>query len=184
MPPSLANLLHGFAVIALAVAAAVLYGVLHDQVTARVCIEYFTIGHDNLLGVDPHTADPTVQGLLWGVIATWWFGLILGIPGSILSRVGGWPRLSARDLAAPIAVLLCLMGVAAAGFGITGAVLAATKVIWLVGPLASEIPVDRHAAFLACGWAHGASYLVGGLGGVVLWVWILVTRWRRGRAGV
>jgi hypothetical protein len=32
-------------IIALCVGAAIAYGVLQDQVTARVCVEYFTIGH-------------------------------------------------------------------------------------------------------------------------------------------
>ena len=63
-------------IIGLCVLAAVLYGVAHDQVTARVCVEYFTIGHPRILA----TESPTVLGLAWGVIATWWVGLVLGAP--------------------------------------------------------------------------------------------------------
>jgi len=33
------------AIVLLCIVAAVVYGVVHDQVTARVCVEYFTIGH-------------------------------------------------------------------------------------------------------------------------------------------
>lgn len=32
----------------LCIAAAVRYGILHDQVTARICVEYFIIGHPPL----------------------------------------------------------------------------------------------------------------------------------------
>jgi hypothetical protein len=32
-------------IVFLSVAAAILYGILQDQVTARICVEYFTIGH-------------------------------------------------------------------------------------------------------------------------------------------
>ena len=32
-------------IILLCVVSAVIYGVCHDQVTARVCVEYFTVGH-------------------------------------------------------------------------------------------------------------------------------------------
>ena len=32
-------------IILMEVAAAIVYGILHDQITARVCVEYFTIGH-------------------------------------------------------------------------------------------------------------------------------------------
>jgi hypothetical protein len=31
-------------ILLLSVAAAVLYGILQDQVTARICVEYFTVG--------------------------------------------------------------------------------------------------------------------------------------------
>ena len=42
----------------LSIAAAVTYGIVHDQVTARVCVEYFTIGHPSILG---GTQDPTLR---------------------------------------------------------------------------------------------------------------------------
>ena len=64
-------------IILMAVAAAVLYGIMHDQITARVCVEYFTIGHPQLF-VFP-TDDPTLLGIGWGIVATWWVGLPLGI---------------------------------------------------------------------------------------------------------
>ena len=32
-------------IVVLCIVAAIVYGILHDQVTARVCVEYFTIGH-------------------------------------------------------------------------------------------------------------------------------------------
>ena len=54
------------AIISMSVAAAVVYGVVHDQVTVRVCIEYFTIGHPPVLGIE----SPTLLGLYWGVVAT------------------------------------------------------------------------------------------------------------------
>jgi hypothetical protein len=31
-------------IVVLCIVAAIAYGILHDQVTARVCVEYFTIG--------------------------------------------------------------------------------------------------------------------------------------------
>jgi hypothetical protein len=31
------------------VAAAIIYGILHDQITARVCVEYFTVFHPPVL---------------------------------------------------------------------------------------------------------------------------------------
>ncbi|MEM7013599.1 MAG: hypothetical protein AAF585_19175 [Verrucomicrobiota bacterium] len=46
-------------IILLSIVAAVVYGILHDQVTARICVEYFTIGHAQLIDSD----SPTVLGL-------------------------------------------------------------------------------------------------------------------------
>ena len=92
-------------ILALCVGSAVAYGIVHDQITARVSIEYFTIGHPRLFATD----DPTPHALAWGVIATWWVGLLLGIPLAIAARRGARPKLAARDLLRPIGVLLVAM---------------------------------------------------------------------------
>jgi hypothetical protein len=46
----------------LSIAAAILYGILHDQVTARVCLEYFTVFHPPVFD----TTSPTLLALGWG----------------------------------------------------------------------------------------------------------------------
>ena len=162
------------AIILLCVVAAVIYGVVHDQVTARICVEYFTIGHPPVFG----TEDPTLLGLGWGVIATWWVGLILGVPLALASRVGSWPRWSARQLVRPLAVMLAVVGILAGVAGIVGYVAATRGWVWLVGPMASRVPADRHVPFLTDVWVHLASYIGGFLGGIVLCVYVLVRRAR------
>src|SRR3954462_13168201 len=96
-------------IVLLCVGAAVLYGVLHDQVTARVCVEYFTVGHPPVFA----TGSPPPPGPGWGVIATWWVGLLLGIPLALAARAGARPRRSLRSLARPVATLLLVMGASA-----------------------------------------------------------------------
>ena len=88
--------MQAMAIVALSILAAVCYGVLHNQITARVCIEYFTIGHPQVLSVA--TNSPTVLGFVWGVIATWWVGLALGIPLALAARIGVRPKKSVRDV--------------------------------------------------------------------------------------
>ena len=78
--------MQALAIVALSILAAVSYGIVHDQITARVCVEYFTIGHPQVLAVP--TDSPTVLGFVWGVIATWWVGLGLGIPLALAARLG------------------------------------------------------------------------------------------------
>jgi len=63
-----------FKIILLCLAAALVYRILHDQITARVCVEYFTVFHPPIFA----THSPTLLALGWGVIATWWVGLLLG----------------------------------------------------------------------------------------------------------
>jgi hypothetical protein len=162
-------------IVLLCVVAAVCYGVAHDQVTARVCVEYFTVGHPPVFGTD----DPTLLGLGWGVIATWWVGLLLGVPLAAAARIGPRPKRAARSLVRPVGTLLAVMAAVAAVAGVTGWLLARSGAVFLVGPIADELPADRHVPFLADLWAHSASYLSGFVGGGV--VIVRVWRSRRGR---
>src|SRR5258708_36065191 len=94
-------------IVILTILSAVFYGIVHDPFTARICVEYFTIGHPPVFS----TQSPTLLALGWGVIATWWVGLILGIPLAIAARVGTRPQRSAGSLIRPISVLLLVMAI-------------------------------------------------------------------------
>jgi hypothetical protein len=145
------------AIIVLAVAAAVAFGIVHDQITARICIEYFTIGHPRLIDSD----SPTVLGLFWGVAATWWVGLPLGLGLAVAARAGRRPKLNARNLLRPVSKLVGSMFIIATVAGLVGFVTARAGIFNLIEPLASRVPREKHAAFLADGWAHAGSYLAG-----------------------
>lgn len=150
----------------MSITAAVAYGIVHDQITARVCVEYFTVGHPPIFG----TNDPTLLGLGWGIIATWWVGLLLGIPLAAAARLGKRPPRSMHSLIRPLACLLAFMAALAFAAGITGWLLAQSGAVFLVGRIAEALPADRHVPFLADLWAHSASYLAGLVGGIVLMV--------------
>src|SRR5262249_11114159 len=75
-------------IIGLGVVGAIAYGIAHDNVTARVCVEYFTIGHVPIFG----TENPTLLALGWGVLATWWVGLGLGLLLALACRRGRRPK--------------------------------------------------------------------------------------------
>jgi hypothetical protein len=151
-------------IVGLGLLAAIAYGIAHDQVTARVCVEYFTIGHPPLFP----TNSPTLLALGWGVVATWWVGVPLGIALAVAARFGSRAKLTARDLRQPVATLLLIMAASALLSGIVGYVLARGGGITLDGWLGAAVPLDRHARFLADLWAHGASYASGIIGGVTL----------------
>ena len=162
------------AIVALCIGSAVLYGILHDQITARVCVEYFTIGHPPVFP----TTSPTWLGIGWGIIATWWVGLLLGVPLAVAARAGRRPKRNAMSLIRPIFRLLACMAIGALLAGLTGYFLARAGVIHLVEPIASRVPPEKHIWFLADLWAHDASYLVGFLGGMVVIVRVWMGRSR------
>ena len=108
--------MQALAIVTLSVLAAVVYGILHDQVTARICLEYFTIGHPQLIDSE----SPTVLGLFWGVVATWWLGLPLGVGLAICARYGKRQKLSVPDLLQPVGRRLIGMFAVAMLGGIVG----------------------------------------------------------------
>ena len=167
-------------IVGLGVVAAIAYGIAHDNVTARVCVEYFTIGHVPIFG----TESPTLLALGWGVLATWWVGLGLGIYLALVSRVGRKPKLTAGDLLKPLGYLLATMALVSLLAGLAGYYAATQRWVWLVGRLASDVPEAKHAAFLADLWAHLAAYASAFLGGVVLAIWATIRRNKLARAEV
>ena len=158
------------AIVILSVLLCITYGVLHDQVTARVCIEYFTIGHPHVIDSE----DPTVLAIVWGVLATWWVGVLLGVPLAISARIGSRPKRSVGSLFRPLALLFVATAAFALLAGCLGHLAATMGWVKLVGPISNAVPPDRHVPYITDLWTHNASYVAGIVGGIVL----MVTVWR------
>ncbi len=94
--------LNALQIVLLCIAAAVSYGILHDQFTVRVCVEYFTVGHLPIFGDQP----PTILAILWGTVATWWVGLILGLCLAFAACAKEYPVRTARSLCSPFSSFL------------------------------------------------------------------------------
>jgi hypothetical protein len=146
--------------------AAILYGVVHDQITARVCLEYFTVFHPPVFV----TQSPTLLAFGWGVIATWWMGAFLGLLLAIAARGGTRPKLSAVNLLKPIAKLLGMMAGCALLAGFLGFVLTRQNLVSPPQWVSHRLPPVAYARFMADWWAHSASYAVGFFGGIILCV--------------
>jgi hypothetical protein len=158
--------------------AAIVYGIVHDQITARICVEYFTVGHPPIF----NTQSPTLLAFGWGVIATWWMGAILGSLLALAARAGRWPKVAPVAMVRPILWLLCVMAVGALAGGAVGLWMARKGKVFLPEPLASQVPAAKHIPFLVDFFAHGASYFFAILGGSVL-IFIVLTN-RRRAAGI
>jgi hypothetical protein len=163
------------AIVVLSLLAAVSYGILHDQITARVCIEYFTIGHPQILSVEKNS--PTVIGFVWGVAATWWVGLGLGIPLALAARAGRRPKKSVHEMLRPVVVLLAIVGALALVAGLAGYAAAVQGWVLLDGSIADRVPPQQHAPFIADAFAHTVSYAAGTIGGIIL----IAQTWRSRR---
>ncbi|HKX10060.1 MAG TPA: hypothetical protein VJN67_17805 [Stellaceae bacterium] len=156
--------------------AAIAYGIAQDQVTAHLCVEYFTVAHP---AVFP-TRSPFLLAIGWGILATWWVGLPLGLLLATASRFGARRRLVLADVRSLILRLLAFAALSAIVAGVLGAYLFATGEIRVPGGWAAVIPPEKHTAFTADAWAHLASYTSGIVGGVVVVGCALVQRFRRG----
>jgi hypothetical protein len=155
--------------------AAMGFGLVHDQITARVCVEYFTIAHVTMV----QSQSPMVLGLVWGVVATWWAGALAGIVVSLAAREGPWPALTWRDFVRPALGLAAVMGVSAFVGGLGGYVLTVRRIIPMVADYEDLIAPERQARFMADVYAHLASYTVGFLGTGAIALRALQARRRR-----
>jgi hypothetical protein len=171
--PSLAELKSAFSIILLSILAAVIYGLIHDQFTIRLSLEYFTVAHSKIL---PEDTSPTVLALVWGVIATWWVGLILGIILAIGCCGGDRPLLSARDIAPQILKLLGIMALGASLAGCLGFVLASHGMVGTGLEITELVPPDRIPRLISAWFTHLASYGLGFLGGIFLSIWAWIYR--------
>ncbi|SDL25756.1 hypothetical protein SAMN05421823_10533 [Catalinimonas alkaloidigena] len=144
--------------------SAITYGIIHDMITAHLCVEYFTIGHPRVI----ESESPVLLALLWGVIATWWVALPMGILIAGFSQFGKKPTLEFRDVIKLILKLLLIMFGIALIAGVVGYVLTELDIIYLVLRLAEQLDPSVHSKFLAVGWAHTSSYLSGIIGTIIV----------------
>ena len=163
-------------VVLLCVFAAIVYGIVHDQFTARICLEYFTVFHPRIFP----TQSPTLLAFGWGILATWWVGAFLGLLLALAARIGPKPKLTARDIFPYVTRLLLVMGASALVAGVIGFLLAKRG---LIDPPAFVVQTPHLVVsnFMADWWAHSASYASGFFGGLALCVLIYRKRTRLAR---
>lgn len=169
------------AIVVVSILACVIYGIVHDQITVRICVEYFTIGHREILFIPPR--DLTALGLYWGIVATWWVGLLLGVPLAAAARLGSRPKRTVGSIIRPMAVLFGASALFAVLAGVAGYIAASNGWVWLVGSLADSVPSEKHIPFLVNLWAHTGSYLAAAAGGLILISHVWRARGRTVRVG-
>lgn len=163
-----------FALLALAAAAASVFGALHNQLSYSVGPDYFQSLKFAQFDI-PATTPARIGAAQVGVLASWWMGVVVALP-AVLYGLIAVP--TARSyLAAGIGGigLVLVLATFAALAGLTGGIIADATGL-LEGYLAVPTGVDA-SDFLRAGFMHDASYL-GGMLGAVLAIWPM----RRARA--
>jgi hypothetical protein len=149
------------------------YGIVQDQVTARLCPEYFTLGHPPIEGL----TDPTLLGISWGFLGSWWGGLVLGLALAVCMRSGAAPPLPLNQFVWPLCLMLGGMAAVTTLGGIGTYYNAKLLGVSLGEPWASQIPPERHRGMLVVANAHFGTYGSGVVGGIAVCAWAV---WKRG----
>jgi hypothetical protein len=172
----------------LAMAAAVLYGILNDQVTVTLAPEYFSLFKRRqfaplLEGLGWIDAPLRLQAVAIGAAATWWFGLLLGMAVSLAGSVGLRPRLRTAGFLKAVGQVLLIAASTSLLFGAAA---------YLAEPALGTFSQEEHRiyetafgairnwrGFFAIGWWHTGAYL-GGLVGTIV---ACARAWRCRRGG-
>lgn len=156
-------------IVFLCIAYAVGYGVAHDQLTVRLCPEYFTVAHPLLFP----SSSLTFLALCWGTTATLPLALVLGLFLASVAQAGPEPPIRASEFHRPLSALVAAMAVCAVSCGFLGYHFSKTEAVTLPEAFRATIPSAHHHRFAAAWFAHMASYGVGliGAGFLIHGIW-------------
>ena len=161
----------------LGMAGMVGYAMLQDQVSARLCPEYFTVFHPPIPGL----TDQTLLGIAWGFLGAWWGGLLAGYLAGVAATVGDRPPLAVRELVRPFGLLLLAVTAVTALTGYTVWDHARAFDVSLGPHPAGLVPPERRRGLLVVACYHLAAYAAGAVGSVLLCVWVAAERRRRAK---
>jgi uncharacterized membrane protein len=141
----------------------VLYGIINDQMTATISPEYYTIYKHRqftpaLEMFRLMDAPVRVQAVVIGTLATWWYGLFLGIMLGISSIVGRYAPLSTLQYIQIVGAVMAFTLAVSVIFGVVAYIVEP-----LVNPTAASRPFltgiqDIRRAYCVGNW-HNGSYI-------------------------
>jgi hypothetical protein len=140
------------------------YAILQDQVSARLCPEYFTIFHQPIPGL----TDPTLLGIAWGFLGSWWGGALMGYSAGLTATVGEKPPLPFRTIFRGMLLIMGAVAIMAILVGVSTA-----RHVQLLGVTIDEqamlgVPIDNQRnAFIVANY-HMVAYATAIVGSVIL----------------
>lgn len=135
--------------------ASISYGIVHDQITIRICPEYFTVWHPHLF----KTTNLTLLALAWGVLATWWVGLILGCILGAAATIGNSPPATKSSVLKTVFAILGTTGALAAASGALANSVDIPVPSFVEGAEIAERGAQVRHAFATDLVVHNVSYL-------------------------
>lgn len=157
----------GLKIVGFTTVVAVVYGVAHDLITAHVCPDYFLPPYHPLL-ID--TRAPLLLALLWGFVATFWMGGILGLGLGLVAQLGTRPKLTLAQLRRPL--LLTMVAVWGSAMSILLVLHFITLRVAALEPKVTEI----NRRLVIVGITHAYSYAAAAIAGIGLAVYVLRRR--------
>jgi hypothetical protein len=133
-----------------AIILAALYGALHNQISFTISNEYFTNNKFIQFGIE--NIQPRIGASLVGILATWWMGIIIGLPLSLVALIYKKPKDMLFSTYKAYLVIIITVVIA----GISG-------IIYGIISISNEQPASSYYFTLA-GTMHNFSYLGGLLG--------------------
>lgn len=164
--------------IAIAVALAGIYGMVHNQISYTVSPEYFTKFKFRQFGIVDMPLTARAKASLVGFLASWW----MGIPIGLLAGASGFiHKTAARMLRQTLKAYLVLVGFTlfvglcglSYGYFNTGSINLVEYRYWYI----PEDLLDTRR-FLCAGYMHNSSYLGGVLGIGAAWVYQIIAKRR------
>jgi hypothetical protein len=173
LPEKIAILLY---FVPLAVAAAGLFGVIHDQLSYTVSPEYFTKFKFIQFRLRDSRLPERVRAAKVGYLASWWMGIPLGLLCGAAGLIQRSPQLMMQALlwSLPVIVAFTLtVALAGLGFGYwrTQTIDVANYRRWFIPPDVKDL-----RRFLCVGYMHNAAYLGGAISILVAWLFHLIFR--------
>lgn len=170
--------------IPVAIVAAGLFGMAHDQISYTVSPEYFTRFKFIQFGLADVAASDRLRAAVVGWRATWWMGLLLGP----LAGAAGFLQRDASAMRRALLWTLPLIMLFTLAFSVSGLLFAQSRLqtYGLMAYANWPIPAGLNDpfAFVMVGQMHNFAYLGGLLAIPLVWAFNLLLRWRgQARAG-
>jgi hypothetical protein len=138
------------------------YAVVQDQISARLCPEYFTAFHNPIPGVK----DPTLLGILWGVLGAWWGGALMGYALAVAATAGPHPQWQQKQLFKPAACVIAVTALASLVTGLNVHHHCDMLGVQLSPDWNEHLPPERHRACLTVACYHMAGYATAIVGSI------------------